>query len=52
MEPTSKYDVKLDQWCQTGFKPVTTTALRLEATLQPNWASGIQEWRVLGEDEE
>lgn len=50
VEITGQYDVKLDQWCQTGFKPVTTTALRLEATLQPNWASGIQEWRVLGED--
>ena len=29
-----------------AFTPVTTTALRLEVTLPPQWSSGIQEWKV------
>lgn len=29
-----------------SFKPVSTTGLRLEVTLQPEWSAGIQEWKV------
>ena len=28
------------------FAPVTTGALRLEVSLQPQWSAGIQEWKV------
>jgi DUF1680 family protein len=35
-----------DRYNTVTFKPVRTTALRLEVTLQPQWSAGIQEWRV------
>ena len=28
------------------FKPVTTTALRLELMMQPDVSAGVQEWKV------
>ena len=28
------------------FKPVTTSALRLELVMQPNVSAGVQEWKV------
>jgi len=28
------------------FKPVNTTALRLEVVLQPSVSAGLQEWKV------
>ena len=29
-----------------AFTPVTTSGLRLEVTMQPEWSAGIQEWKV------
>jgi hypothetical protein len=40
------YTVVKDRYNPVMFKPVTTTALRLEVTLQPAWSAGIQEWQV------
>jgi hypothetical protein len=40
------YAVVKDRYNPVTFKPVTTTALRLEVTLQPSWSAGIQEWQV------
>lgn len=40
------YAVVKDRYNTITFKPVTTTALRLEVTLQPAWSAGIQEWKV------
>ncbi len=38
--------VAKDQWNRMRFQPVKTTALRLEAELQPKYSGGILEWRV------
>ncbi len=40
------YGTEKDQYNRTSFKPVTTTALRLEVTLQPSFSAGLQEWKV------
>ena len=45
-----KYGVSLDVWNEVHFATVTTTALRLTLTQQPNFASGIHEWQVFGAD--
>ncbi|MGB2717672.1 MAG: beta-L-arabinofuranosidase domain-containing protein [Vicinamibacterales bacterium] len=41
--PTQK-----DSWNRVRFSPVTTTALRIELTMQPGVSAGLQEWRVAG----
>jgi uncharacterized protein len=46
VENTEAYGVEKDRYNKISFKPVTTNALRLEVTLQPNWSAGIQEWKV------
>jgi len=46
VEPTGPYGTEKDQYNKVGFKPVTTSALRLEVTLQPQWSAGIQEWKL------
>ena len=46
VENTSDYGVEKDQYNKVTFKPVTTTALRLEIISQPKWSSGIQKWKV------
>ncbi len=46
VEPTGTYGVAKNQFNTVGFKPVTTSALRLELTMQPNWSAGLQEWKV------
>jgi hypothetical protein len=38
--------ISKDQWCRMKFKPVKTTALRLEAGLQSGFSGGILEWTV------
>ncbi|MBM3891919.1 MAG: glycoside hydrolase family 127 protein, partial [Verrucomicrobia bacterium] len=42
----SEFDTKMDQFNRVTFTPVTTTALRIEVQLQPNWSGGILEWKV------
>jgi uncharacterized protein len=44
--PSGPYGVAKDAWNKVAFAPVTTTALRLEVTMQPQWSAGIQEWKV------
>ena len=46
VETKAPYAVELDRFNRVAFAPVTTTALRLEVTLQPQWSAGIQEWKV------
>jgi hypothetical protein len=46
------YAVRLDQWCEVRFAPVTTPELRLVFEMQPNWSVGIHEWKVLEPDED
>lgn len=40
------FGVKKDTYNTVSFPTVTTTALRIEAQLQPNVSSGILKWRV------
>jgi hypothetical protein len=46
VETTEPFGTALDTFNRVRFKPVNTTALRLEVKLKPNWSAGIQEWRV------
>lgn len=48
----SAYPIAKDQWCDTTFDPVTTTALRLQVQLQPEWAAGVHEWQVSEAEED
>jgi len=47
-----QYPVALNDWCEVAFDPVSAQALRLVVKMQPNWAAGIHEWKVLEADEE
>jgi DUF1680 family protein len=40
------YAVEKDRFNKVKFSPVTTTGLRMEVQLKPNWSAGIQEWKV------
>lgn len=46
VELTSTAGTLKDQPNRATFKPVTTTALRLEVTLQKDWSAGLWEWKV------
>jgi hypothetical protein len=46
VETAESYGVAKDQYNKLRFKPVTTSGLRIEAKLQPEWSAGIQEWKV------
>ena len=46
-----EYPVALDRWCNVSFEPVTTTALRLNLTMQKDWAAGIHEWKIIEVDD-
>lgn len=46
-----EYPIALDRWCEVEFPPVKTTALRLLVRLQPEWAAGVHEWKVLPPEE-
>jgi DUF1680 family protein len=40
------YGVDKDRFNVVTFKPVETSGLRLEVTMQKDWSAGVQEWRV------
>ena len=40
------FGVARDAWNTVTFKPVTTSALRIELTMQPDVSAGLQEWKV------
>ena len=46
VENPSDYGIEMDKYNRVTFKSVATKSLRIEAQLQPNWCSGILEWRV------
>lgn len=45
-EKTKDYEVKKDQYSEVSFKPITTSAIRLEITLPREHSAGIMEWSV------
>jgi hypothetical protein len=46
VETTAAYGVAKDAWNKVTFKPVITSALKIEVVLQPGGSAGLQEWRV------
>ena len=46
VENVESYGVEKDRYNRTTFKPVRTTAIRLEVTMQTGWSAGIQEWKA------
>jgi hypothetical protein len=46
IENSSPYGVEKDRYNKVTFKPVTTSGLRLEITMQPRWSAGLHEWKV------
>ena len=46
VQATSAYGVAKDRLNAVSFEPVTTTALRVEVQLQPNFSGGVLEWRL------
>jgi hypothetical protein len=47
VQNAAAYTSEKDRYNSISFKPVSTTGLRLEVTLQPEWSAGIQEWKVI-----
>jgi DUF1680 family protein len=43
---TDAYAVAKDRYNRVAFAPVTTSGLRLEVQAQPQFAAGVQEWKV------
>lgn len=46
VRPTGMYGREKDRFNVATFLPVTTTALRLVANLEPGFSGGVLEWRV------
>ncbi|GAF79526.1 unnamed protein product, partial [marine sediment metagenome] len=46
VENTGPYGLATDKFNKVEFKPVTTSIIRMEATLQEGYSGGILEWRV------
>jgi hypothetical protein len=46
VEATGELGTKRGAYNPVGFKPVETTALRIEVQLQPGFSGGILEWKV------
>jgi DUF1680 family protein len=46
VEAASPYGTARDAWNKVTFKGITTSALRVEVTMQPQVSAGIQEWKV------
>ncbi|MFY9728048.1 MAG: glycoside hydrolase family 127 protein [Bryobacteraceae bacterium] len=45
-ENLGPWGVAKDRYNRVAFKPVSTSALRLEVTMQPAWSAGVAEWKV------
>jgi hypothetical protein len=46
VEASGEYGTAKDRYNTVQFKAVTTSALRLEVTMQPEVSAGVQEWKV------
>jgi len=46
VETVGPAGVAKDKYNALAFKPVTTSGLRLEVTMQPSWSTGVQKWKV------
>jgi DUF1680 family protein len=46
VDTSDPHGVAKDAWNRVTFKPVTTSALRIELVMQPQVSAGVQEWKV------
>jgi DUF1680 family protein len=46
VENAGAWGVEKDRYNRVSFKPVTTSALRLEVNFQPDYSAGVQRWKV------
>ena len=46
VEAATPFGVAKDAWNRVTFRPVKTTALRIELRMQPDVSAGVQEWKV------
>src|SRR5262249_1167925 len=46
VETSDTFGVERNKFNHVSFKPVTTTALRVELQAQPNFSIGVQKWTV------
>ncbi|NQT39734.1 MAG: glycoside hydrolase family 127 protein [Planctomycetes bacterium] len=46
VENTGPYGLDADQFNRVAFQPITTTVLRMEATLEDGFSGGVLRWRV------
>jgi DUF1680 family protein len=46
VEPSGPFGTERNAYNTVTFKPITTTALRIELTMQKEWSAGLQEWKV------
>jgi len=46
VDASGAYGVARDAFNRVTFKPITTTALRIEVTMQPKFSVGVQEWKI------
>ncbi|HUA60793.1 MAG TPA: beta-L-arabinofuranosidase domain-containing protein [Verrucomicrobiae bacterium] len=46
VDTQARYTVERGAYNQVGFKAVTTSAIRLELTMQPNWSAGVHKWHI------
>jgi uncharacterized protein len=40
------FGVEKDRYNKVGFMPVSSSGLRLEVTMQPEWSAGVEKWKV------
>src|SRR5207247_1259241 len=45
VETGGSYGVEKDRYNRVTFKAVTTSGLRLEVAMQPQWSTGLEQWR-------
>jgi uncharacterized protein len=46
VETTDTFGTQKDSWNRLTFKPITTSALRIEVVMRPSVSAGLQEWKV------
>ena len=46
VETAGPFGVARNAWNAVSFAPMTTSALRIELTMQPGFSAGVQEWKV------
>jgi hypothetical protein len=46
VEPEGEFGTQTNRFNRLTFKPIETTALRIEAQLQPQFSGGILEWKI------